>query len=209
MVYLTFSVIQTDSLLQTCMEHYSLTVHWVLGHENAKYNEIINKEAKRAAQGHSSPHEALPYELTNWLPISVSRARQEYERHLGERWQHDWLMSPLYERHRHWAPLAASKAHMRLTAAQVPCSSSSAPATLPSARTCTVSAACPTQHAKHAVVHPKRWLNSYTTARGGRQSVDGCVRQWARHGTTAPGYCYAHPIIPYSFPFLFLFSSDT
>ncbi|VDC04308.1 unnamed protein product [Peniophora sp. CBMAI 1063] len=107
---------QTDRLLQNRDENYSLSVRWVSGHDDAEFNEIIDEQAKLAAEGHASALVDLPYELRTCLKISISAARQEYARRLDERWHQDWLMSPRYERHRHWATDAASRKHMRATA---------------------------------------------------------------------------------------------
>lgn len=49
--------------------------------------------------------------------VSVSAARQEYARRFNARWQEDWLQSPRYTRHKGWAPEAATKSHLRATAA--------------------------------------------------------------------------------------------
>ncbi|KZV74546.1 hypothetical protein PENSPDRAFT_538485, partial [Peniophora sp. CONT] len=92
---------------------YSLEVLWVSGHDNAELNEVIDQQAKLAAEGSSSATADLPYQLHDELRVSVSAARQEYARRLNERWQQDWRMSPRYLRHRSWAPEAATKAHMR------------------------------------------------------------------------------------------------
>ncbi|VDC00148.1 unnamed protein product [Peniophora sp. CBMAI 1063] len=107
---------QTERLLQVRDEGYSLSVRWVSGHDDAEFNEIIDEQAKLAAEGHESALAELPHVLRTRLKTSISAARQEYARRLDERWQQDWLMSPRYERHRHWAPNAASRKHIRATA---------------------------------------------------------------------------------------------
>lgn len=97
-----------DHLYQTRDKRYSLTSHWISGHDDAELNEFVDGQAKLAAEGRSSAKTDLPDFLHAPMRASISATRQEYHRILNERWQRDWQASPRYHRHKYWAPDAAS-----------------------------------------------------------------------------------------------------
>ncbi|VDB87722.1 unnamed protein product [Peniophora sp. CBMAI 1063] len=103
----------TDHLWRIRGTEYSLEMHWISGHDDAELNEFVDGQAKLAAEGHSSPTDDLPAFLRLPLRVSLSATRQEYTRQLNERWKRDWMCSPRYQRHKHWAPDAATKHHMK------------------------------------------------------------------------------------------------
>ncbi|KZT18520.1 hypothetical protein NEOLEDRAFT_1032001, partial [Neolentinus lepideus HHB14362 ss-1] len=55
-------------------------------------------EAKKAAEGDSSPTNLLPQVLhCKSLPISTSALKQAYRTHIRKQWHGEWKHSPLYE----------------------------------------------------------------------------------------------------------------
>ena len=72
---------------------------WTPGHEGIAGNEIADKEAKKAAQGHSSDADALPAFLRGKpLPVSISATRQFLKKKIKARWLADWRSSPRFPR---------------------------------------------------------------------------------------------------------------
>ena len=72
---------------------------WTPGHEGIIGNELVDTEAKAAAQGDSSPTSELPPLLRKKpLPISISSTRQVLKNNLTTRWKGEWQLSPRYER---------------------------------------------------------------------------------------------------------------
>ena len=75
---------------------------WTPGHEDITGNEIADREAKRAAKGHSSTNNLLPAFLRRKpLPVSISATRQFLKRKIKARWQADWKSSPRFLRMKH------------------------------------------------------------------------------------------------------------
>ncbi|KAI0767744.1 hypothetical protein C8Q74DRAFT_1163953, partial [Fomes fomentarius] len=75
---------------------YKLTVRWISGHSGAEGNEMVDEEAKWAAQGNSSDAAELPEFLRGVLPDGVSATRQAYSATLLPRWKEKWKTSPRY-----------------------------------------------------------------------------------------------------------------
>ena len=72
---------------------------WTPGHEGIDGNERADEEAKRAAQGESSPAKDLPPFLRRKpLPLSVSATRQLLKKKMKQRWQGEWSSSPRFAR---------------------------------------------------------------------------------------------------------------
>ena len=63
-------------------------------HSKVKGNEDVDKAAKNAAAGHSSPMANLPHLLRNPLPVSASALKQEYNSKLRRKWKEIWDASP-------------------------------------------------------------------------------------------------------------------
>ena len=67
---------------------------WISGHSRVQGNEKVDEEAKRAAQGDSSPQHILPPLLQGELPTSMAAVKQDFHRELMDRWKVMWMASP-------------------------------------------------------------------------------------------------------------------
>ena len=74
---------------------------WIVAHKGVIGNERVDEEAKRAAQGESSPPEELPPILWKCLPLSAAAVKQEHAEAQKERWKEEWKVSPCYARFQH------------------------------------------------------------------------------------------------------------
>ena len=74
---------------------------WIAAHEGVTGNERVDEEAKRAAQGESSPDEELPPILRKRLPVSASALKQEFAETQKARWLEAWTTSPRFARFQH------------------------------------------------------------------------------------------------------------
>ena len=63
-------------------------------HSGVQGNEKVDEEAKRAAQGDSSPQHILPPLLQGELLTSVAAVKQDFHRGLMDRWKVMWMASP-------------------------------------------------------------------------------------------------------------------
>ena len=79
-------------------------LNWVAAHEGVMGNEKVDEEAKRAAQGESSPPEELPPILCKRLPYSASAVKQEFAEVQKARWKEAWQDSPRFARFQHVDP---------------------------------------------------------------------------------------------------------
>jgi len=84
---------------------YRLVVRWISGHSGIEGNEVVDREAKRAAQDGSSDSKLLPRYLRSGLPYNLAACRQDYDKALQRRWETAWHKSP---RHRRLAKIDAS-----------------------------------------------------------------------------------------------------
>jgi hypothetical protein len=76
----------------------TLTLQWTPGHEGIRGNEEIDQDAKKAAEGDSSPNRDLPAFLrSSSLPLSTSAAKQSFQQLVMTRWKAEWTRS---KRHR-------------------------------------------------------------------------------------------------------------
>jgi ribonuclease HI len=69
-------------------------LQWIAAHKEAKGNEKADEEAKKAAQGDSSPVESLPDVLRSSLPPSVGVTKHQFLLKLREEWLESWKRSP-------------------------------------------------------------------------------------------------------------------
>jgi len=79
--------------------NYHLNIHWISGHSGVEGNELVDEEAKRAAQGNSSAKRSLPnYLQKNNLPCSISASKQSFDEELKKRWETSWHASLCYNK---------------------------------------------------------------------------------------------------------------
>ena len=100
--YLRLTEAMTDDTDIPCppdMPKFALK--WIAAHEGVTGNERVDEEAKRAAQGESSPPEELPPILRKRLPISASATKQEFAETQKIRWLDAWTASPRFARFQH------------------------------------------------------------------------------------------------------------
>lgn len=90
---------QTRSIAAVNKErpNYSLRLAWISGHSEVEGNELVDEEAKKAAERKSatSPPGELPgYLRVSSLPYSSSALKQKYRADLKELWRAQWKKSP-------------------------------------------------------------------------------------------------------------------
>jgi hypothetical protein len=74
-------------------KNYSLTLRWTAGHVGILGNEIADREAKKAAEGHSSDKKSLPRYLKRALAINPSAVRKSADKAIKQRWTNGWRKS--------------------------------------------------------------------------------------------------------------------
>ena len=73
--------------------NYALTLCWTAGHVGIPGNEIADKEAKKAATGHTSDKNLLPTYLKRPLLINPSAVMQQKNTEIKQRWNKTWKES--------------------------------------------------------------------------------------------------------------------
>lgn len=91
-----------DAPYPTDSAKFALT--WVAAHKGVQGNEKVDEEAKKAAEGDSSPLEDLPPILRRRLPYSAAAVKQEHVETLKVKWKRAWEDSPRYARFQHVDP---------------------------------------------------------------------------------------------------------
>jgi hypothetical protein len=70
-----------------------LTIRWTAGHEGIEGNELVDREAKKATEGHSSDKKQLPAYLRKPIPINPVAAKRAYHNELKREWTEGWRKS--------------------------------------------------------------------------------------------------------------------
>ena len=78
--------------------NYKLTVRWTAGHCGIVGNEKADEEAKRAAEGNSSPSTNIPRYICKTIRRSISALKQEHNKKLNEDWKKEWQESERFKR---------------------------------------------------------------------------------------------------------------
>ena len=97
--YLRLTDIMNDGTNAPSMTKFALK--WVAAHKGVAGNERVDEEAKKAAQGDSSPPEELPLILRKCLPTSATAVKQEFMEKQKIKWLETWKTSPQYARFQH------------------------------------------------------------------------------------------------------------
>ena len=72
---------------------FKLTLRWTAGHVGIDGNEKADCEAKKAANGSTSPAKQLPRYLRKPLPINPSAVTRKHTEELKKKWKEDWHAS--------------------------------------------------------------------------------------------------------------------
>ena len=72
---------------------FMLMIRWMAGHKGIEGNEIIDREAKRVAEGHASDKKLLPVYLRKPLLTNPSAVKREFNDQLKNTWDSNWQKS--------------------------------------------------------------------------------------------------------------------
>ena len=72
---------------------YSLTLRWIVGHMGVDRNELVDREAKKAAKGQSSDPLSLPHHLHQKLKICTTALKQNHNKQTAMKWRNNWANS--------------------------------------------------------------------------------------------------------------------
>jgi len=90
---------ETDTPIMTDTDKFALK--WVAAHKGVAGNERVDEEAKKAAQGETSPPEELLPILRKRLPTSATAAKQNFAEKQKTRWLETWKTLPCYAKFQH------------------------------------------------------------------------------------------------------------
>ncbi len=155
-------------LRKTKGKKYSLTIRWTAGHSEIQGNEEVDKGAKKAADGISSPTSQLPSLLKRSIKISRLAAKQRLHTKRKSRWKKGWESSPRYDRTKHIDSSLPSKKFVELISNKdLPRAGASkifqlrtGPVTSRSTLTCTGSKERKTLNAQHAE-RPRKYHSTF------------------------------------------------
>jgi ribonuclease HI len=95
-------------------KNYALTIRWTAGHVGIAGNELVDREAKKAAKGQSTALKSLPRILRRKLNISPAALKQDRNRHIIENWRKSWNMSARGKQDHQLDPSSPSKKFLDL-----------------------------------------------------------------------------------------------
>jgi ribonuclease HI len=96
--YLIKTLLQQAEQVSRDEHREKVQVKWISSHRGVAGNERADEEAKRAAQGESSPPHLLPPLLCNSLPYSATAMKQDRLKTLRAEWKEKWKTSPRYRK---------------------------------------------------------------------------------------------------------------
>ena len=81
--------------IQKCRSkaRYSLTIHWMAGHEEIKGNKAVDEEVKVAGEGQTSDKHLLPAYLRKCLPTNPTAVKRMHQDKLKKMWGEKWRAS--------------------------------------------------------------------------------------------------------------------
>jgi ribonuclease HI len=113
--YLAAEVInEAQQLKNTKGRKFALTIRWTAGHSNIPGNEEVDKEAKKAVEGHMLARASLPKILRKPMKTSKSATRQKQQESVKARWIKEWKRSPRYDKLKHIDPSLPSRKFVKL-----------------------------------------------------------------------------------------------
>ena len=95
-------------------KNFSITLQWTVGHVGIDGNELIDKEAKKAAKGESSNMKLLPHILRKGLKISASALKQGHNKRIMDNWCNTWGNAPRGKRDHQLDDSSPSKSFLNL-----------------------------------------------------------------------------------------------
>jgi ribonuclease HI len=108
---------EVNDMLQR-LKYYNRNINvriiWTPGHIDIPGNERADGEAKKAAEGNSTPHNHLPASLL-FLPISAAATRQSWSDKLKQQAAHSFSKSPRAQQALSIDPSLPSKSYLKLT----------------------------------------------------------------------------------------------
>jgi ribonuclease HI len=93
--YLAREALEIAYRIQKCRKtpRYALTIRWTAGHEGIEGNKLVDREVKKATEGHSSDKKQLPAYLRKSILINPVAAKRVYHYELKREWIEGWRKS--------------------------------------------------------------------------------------------------------------------
>jgi len=68
-------------------------IRWTARHKGIEGNEIVDREAKKAVEGHTSDKELIPAYLRKPLLTNLSAVKRAYSNQIKNKWNNTWRKS--------------------------------------------------------------------------------------------------------------------